>query len=391
MNTVSLTKNNKNEGVISTIIMKDIIKRKNLLLLPTTLLKQNLFVNNSSLNYQNICDNSMPFLLDVFTNDSSIKNTGSTKTSSIHSKNSIQYNNSVNSLNSLDSVNSLNSLDSVNSLNSLDSVNSAEEVKLNKTVQLLNNIKKSDTEKENNTNSLQSNIINSNKNSCNQKNISDGKIYSKKNFNDVIIKKKDISNNYLNDDDDSELITNRNIKINIKENISQNKYILDNKPIKNSIGDNFYCMTKEDFIILSNLTLLSKVQPLQKLIIEPINNNSEINNNKLNRLNNKIYKINFEIKIDNSFVPKFTRWYYSQGRNETIFAINELVDVAIEQFFMYKNSNNLINSNKYLNLLENSKCGLVNLKSTYNTDNSCSASIENILTKISDFLTANNL
>jgi hypothetical protein len=89
-------------------------------------------------------------------------------------------------------------------------------------------------------------------------------------------------------------------------------------------------------------------------------------------------------------MPKLTRWYYSQGRNETIYAINNLIDVSIEQFFLYKKLNNIVETNKYFNLLENCKIGLSNLKITYSTDSDIIQEIDKILGKINDFTCSNS-
>ena len=190
-----------------------------------------------------------------------------------------------------------------------------------------------------------------------------------------------VTKKYVNIDDDSELITDPNTIISFTNKKSHNKHMT-NESLNTQAIDNIYHMSTSDFIILSNLTLLSKIRPYQKLLIEPIYNNK--NNEKT-----ESYKINFEIKIDNSYVPRFTRWYYSQGRNETINAINSLIDISIEQFFIHKKLNCNIDVNKYYNLLNSSKSGLSNLKLTYNSDHNSISSIEKILEKINNFITDN--
>lgn len=217
------------------------------------------------------------------------------------------------------------------------------------------------------------------------KNVNDTKLFDKNNVVNIdnvsgkICLNKTIKN-YINDDD-SELIRDPDTVIALTEKISQNEHII--KKSLNTTTENIHHMSNSDFIILSNLTLLSKIRPHQKLLVEPIHNKNE-------KKITKCSKINFEIKIDNSYVPRFTRWYYSQGRSETIVAINDLIDASIEQFLIHKNSNNNIDRNKYYCLLENSKKGLSNLKITYNSDHISVSSIDKMLEKINEF-TLNNI
>lgn len=130
--------------------------------------------------------------------------------------------------------------------------------------------------------------------------------------------------------------------------------------------------SEDDFLILSNLTLLSKIQKYEKLII--LKNEDNIN-----------AKIDFEIKIDNSYVPSVSRWIYGYGRNATIEFINKLIDIAIQQYLEEKKKNNKINMNKYVSLLESSKLGLSNLKFTYSDDQTITSNIDIIIDKIDIF------
>ena len=137
---------------------------------------------------------------------------------------------------------------------------------------------------------------------------------------------------------------------------------------KNSLYNN-----DDDFLILSNLTLLSKVQKYDKLIIIK-NENESIKS-----------KIDFEIKIDNSYVRCVSRYIYGYGRAITIDFINKIIDIAIQQYIEEKHKLNKINMNKYVSLLESCKFGLSNLKFTYNDDITITSNIDIIIDKIDIF------
>jgi hypothetical protein len=126
-------------------------------------------------------------------------------------------------------------------------------------------------------------------------------------------------------------------------------------------------MCHDDFLILSNLSLLTKIKQEEKIYI--------IRNNSIN-------KINFEINIDKSYIPKFSRWFNNQGKNETIDVLNKLIDVSIEQYLFYSEKNDNITMNKYKNLLKGTITGLSNLKFTYKNDELVINNIDNIITKI---------
>ncbi len=126
----------------------------------------------------------------------------------------------------------------------------------------------------------------------------------------------------------------------------------------------------DNFIILSNLTLLSKVQKYDKLIIKKRTNKSDIN---------------FEIQIDNSYLPSIKRFLYGNDRDKTIEYLNKLINYGIEKYNEEKKNDNKIAMNKIASLLESSKLGLSNLKITYNTDQSITSKIDIIIDTIDVF------
>ena len=135
----------------------------------------------------------------------------------------------------------------------------------------------------------------------------------------------------------------------------------------------------DNFIILSNLTLLSKVQKYDKLIIKKKTNESDIN---------------FEIKIDNSYIPSIKRFFYGDNRDKTIEYLNKLINCGIEKYNEEKKKDNKIDNkiimnkivmNKIASLLESSKLGLSNLKITYNMDQSITSKIDIIIDTIDVF------
>ena len=131
----------------------------------------------------------------------------------------------------------------------------------------------------------------------------------------------------------------------------------------------------DNFILLSNLTLLSKVQKYEKLIIKKRQNNSDLN---------------FEIQIDNSYLPSIKRFFYGNDRDKTIEYLNKLINYGIEKYNEEKKNeekknDNKIAMNKIASLLESSKLGLSNLKITYNTDQSITSKIDIIIDTIDVF------
>jgi hypothetical protein len=322
MKTMPVKKNKDNNiSFINNVIMKDIVEKKKLLLIPSLIYNKNVFSvddmsnsDNSSL-IQNIIYNSSPFI---------------NKTSSLDKFNNSETIHNSNSIKSIDSISSYNSF--INRTNTNDTIETY----------------KSNNSEQNNENVLDSEIS-----------------------NDDLIDDSNDENNYSDDEiikDTKQILTlSNNIKVN-NENKENNE--------NNKNDENIYNLTNDDFYILSNLTLLTKIQPNQKLLVQLLNKNDE---------KTKFNKINFEFKIDNSYIPKLTRWYKGQGRNETFNAINDLIDISIKQCEIYKN-NNVLNFDKYYILLNNCKLGLCNLKLTYKSDNLIIQIIDNILTKINTSL-----
>jgi hypothetical protein len=149
------------------------------------------------------------------------------------------------------------------------------------------------------------------------------------------------------------------------------------KTISNTIGntqhdkkENLLNESLDNFLILSNLTLLTKIQKYEKLII--------IKNKNKN-------KLNFEIKIDNSYLPSIKRWIYNYDRNLTIEYLSKLINLGIEQYHEEKKNNNKINMNRFASLLESCKLGLSNLKFTYNEDQTITSNLDVIMESIDVF------
>lgn len=195
-------------------------------------------------------------------------------------------------------------------------------------------------------------------------------------YPNYVIKKGII--NKINDDD-SETITNTDIVLNINnKKINNNDDIKNENSILKSLSSkNIYDTESNDFLIISNLILISKLEPNQKLFISH------------NEITNEFCKIPFEIKIDNSYMPKISRWYYKQNRNETLLAIGKLFEISIEQFNLHKEINNNVEIKKYIELFKNSINGLNNLKITYSTDEETIKEIEIIINKLQNIIQNN--
>jgi hypothetical protein len=164
-------------------------------------------------------------------------------------------------------------------------------------------------------------------------------------------------------------------------NQEEEKKIITNFKNSNEETTNIY-ENIDDFKVLSGLTLLTKVQPYQKLVIKMLETDTESED-----VNSSI---NFEIRIDNSMLQPITRWINCQSRNETIDYINKLIDMGIKQYQEQKKKNNKIGMNKYAGLLESSKFGLSNLKITYNTDQTITSNLDIIIEKIDVFRLSNH-
>lgn len=176
------------------------------------------------------------------------------------------------------------------------------------------------------------------------------------------------------DDNDSETITDTSfiLKINSEKIVKKN---IDETPILKSLSaKNIYDINSDDFLIISNLILLSKLEPNQKLFIN------------YRETKNKCSKISFELKIDDSYIQKFTRWYYSQSRNETILALQKLFDVSIQQFYFHKDIKNNVEIKKYFDLFKNCLLGLNNLKITYSNDEDILKEIDIIIKKLENII-----
>jgi hypothetical protein len=183
----------------------------------------------------------------------------------------------------------------------------------------------------------------------------------------VQLKKSGIPNksglsNESGSSDESELITNTKLVINLKKET--------NNTIKNVLSQNIYDESSDDLIILANLSFLSKIEPGQKIFV----------------VYNEKNKINFELKIDSSYVPKLTRWYYSQGRNETIEILKKLIELSITQFNIHYKNNNTVEITNYKTLLQKSILGLNNLKITYNSDITILEELDLIIIRIKEII-----
>ena len=151
----------------------------------------------------------------------------------------------------------------------------------------------------------------------------------------------------------------------MKEIINKAEEKYNPEKIINNIADNI-----NNFIILSNLTLLSKVQKYDKLIIKKKTEKNDIN---------------FEIQIDTSYLPSIKRFFYGNDRDKTIEYLNKLINYGIEKYNEEKKKDNKIAMNKIASLLESSKLGLSNLKITYNNDQSITSKLDIIIDTIDVF------
>lgn len=194
-------------------------------------------------------------------------------------------------------------------------------------------------------------------NNCSEENDSSEELYS-----DDFESESD-NNDIITDVDTPKQITFDNTEIPIipSSTIEDNKVIIQNITIDNDLNEN---------LLTKNLLVLTNLNINQKLYINYFNVKS---------------KLNFEIVLDNSFFPQFSRWYYSQSRMNTISAIDNLIDITIEQIKLYKTYNNFDLLNKYNDLLKKTLDGLINLKKTYESDSDYSYKITKIMNKIMMF------
>jgi hypothetical protein len=145
-----------------------------------------------------------------------------------------------------------------------------------------------------------------------------------------------------------------------------------NKTIGNIQNDNLQEENNnlDIFYLLSNLTLLSKIQKYEKLMIIKKKNN---------------YKLNFEIKIDKTYLSSIRRWINGYDRNSTIEYLSKLINIGIEQYQEEKKNNNKISMNRIASLLESCKLGLSNLKFTYHEDQTITSKLDVIMENIDVF------
>ena len=188
-----------------------------------------------------------------------------------------------------------------------------------------------------------------------------------------IIMTKAIIKKIYSHESDSKIITDTNMILKINSEKKEKK-IVDAPILKSLSPKNIYDVNSDDFLVISNLILLSKLEPNQKLFI----------NYKENK--NKFSKISFELKIDDSYIQKLSRWYYSQSRNETILALQKLFEVSIQQFNFHKDIKNNVEIKKYFDLFKNSLLGLNNLKITYSKDQEILKEIDIIIEKLENII-----
>ena len=132
-----------------------------------------------------------------------------------------------------------------------------------------------------------------------------------------------------------------------------------------------------DKLLIYNLLTLTKIEKNQKLSISFDNTSDN--------------KLNFQIDIDESYFPQLSRRYYNQNRHCTTNSIRCLIDYAVEQHDYYKSIENNEYIQKYTELLDKTKCGLLNLKFTYENDNEITDKINNIIDKITTFNNSKNI
>ena len=179
-----------------------------------------------------------------------------------------------------------------------------------------------------------------------------------------------------------ELVNNENIDV-IDQKSIENTIIHCVDDVKNNVPENNIdnnCTVKyvllNNELLIKNLTTLTKIEKNQKLNIvydDTINN-----------------KLNFEINIDESYFPQFSRWYYNQNRNCTIDTINSLIDFVLEQYNYYKLIGAEEYIQKYSELLNKTNDGLSNLKITYDNDSESIDKINKIMRKIRTIIDEQN-
>jgi hypothetical protein len=179
------------------------------------------------------------------------------------------------------------------------------------------------------------------------------------------------TNNTVIDDGNTNTNVNGNqVEIPIIKDSNEQTTNLCSDIINNNCPTSNYIFSDE--LLINNLTVLTKIEKNQKLNI--------IYDNTINN------KLNFQINIDESYFPQLSRWYYSQSRNCTIDSIDSLTNYTIEQYNYYKSINDEERAQKYIDLLDKTNNGLLNLKFTYETDDETTNKINKIKEKITKFI-----
>lgn len=141
--------------------------------------------------------------------------------------------------------------------------------------------------------------------------------------------------------------------------------------ISNSSNETVKYELIDDDKLCKNLLVLTKINVNQKLYINYLDDNT---------------RLNFEILLDESYFPQFSRWYYNQNRINSIDSIEKIIDLTLEQFNFYKEKSVIEQTEKYKNLLIHVILGLNNLKITYDTDKESVFNLTKIINKINDNL-----
>jgi len=121
----------------------------------------------------------------------------------------------------------------------------------------------------------------------------------------------------------------------IKENIIQENIIQENMTNNLIINNNVKFITYDDELVIHNLTIIKSLKTKQKLWLE---------NNKLS--------------IDNSWFQSYSRKIYSQSKDNILNFLKEFYEYVIK----YK-----YNNNKIMDLVHDTRIGLINLVQTYPT------------------------
>ena len=121
----------------------------------------------------------------------------------------------------------------------------------------------------------------------------------------------------------------------IQENVIQENIIQENMTNNLIINNNIKFITYDDELVIHNLTIIKSLKTKQKLWLE---------NNKLS--------------IDNSWFQSYSRKMYSQSKDNILNFLKEFYEYVIK----YK-----YNNNKIMDLVHDTRIGLINLVQTYPT------------------------